>query len=81
MAGTLHRLPTDVPHQPSNVITVQRARADGTSPDVLRAAANWNDRKSHDERRRKARARHKAQAIALRAVAGELERGGMREAA
>lgn len=56
----------------TNTITLQRALEADTSPDVLRAVANWNDRKSHDERRRKARARHKAQAIALRAVAGDL---------
>lgn len=78
-------LPAAAPQQPAT-ITLQRALATGTSPDVLRAAANWNERKSYDERRRKARARHKAQAVALRAVADELEmrahmRGAYLEAA
>jgi hypothetical protein len=62
-------------------ITLQRALATGTSPDVLRAVANWNERKGYDERRRKARHRHKAQCVALRAVADELEDGAMRRAA
>lgn len=70
----IHTLPAAAPQQPAT-ITLQRALAMGTSPDVLRAVANWNERKSFDERRRKARARHKAQAVALRAVADELEAG------
>lgn len=54
------------------VITLQRALAT-TSAASLRAVADWNERKSYDERRRKARARHKAQCVALRAVADDLE--------
>jgi hypothetical protein len=66
-------LPTAAPQQSGNTITLQRALQDGTSPASLRAVADWNERKSYDERRRKARARHKAQCAALRAVADDLE--------
>lgn len=77
-----HRpLPTIAPQQSSNTITRQRALATNTSPAALRAVADWNERKSYDERRRKARARHKAQCVELRVVADELERGQVREAA
>jgi hypothetical protein len=55
------------------VVTAQRALDSGTTPASLRAVADWNDRKSYDERRRKARARHKGQAAALRVVADGLE--------
>ena len=79
--ATIHKLPTAAPQQSGNTITLQRAIATNASPDVLRAVANWNERKSHDERRRKARARLKQQAGELRNVAAQLERGGMREAA
>jgi hypothetical protein len=58
-----------------NTITLQHALAAGASADSLRAIADWNERKSYDERRRKARARHKAQAVALRGVADALEYG------
>jgi hypothetical protein len=81
MVGTLHRLPTAAPQQTGNAITLQRALATGANPASLRAVADWNERKSYDERRRKARHRHKAQAVALSAVVRELERGQMREAA
>lgn len=76
-----HRLPTTAPQQSGNTITLQQALARGTSPDVLCAVASWNEYKSYDERRRKARHRHKAQCVALRNVAAQLERGQMREAA
>jgi hypothetical protein len=79
--ATIHTLPTTAPQQFGNTITLQRASASNTSPAVLRAVANWNERKSHDERRRKARARHRAQRDALRIVAAQLERGGVRKAA
>lgn len=62
------------------VISLQQALA-STTPASLRAVADWNDRKSYDERRRKARARHKGQAAALRVVADEMGRGAMKEAA
>ena len=75
------RLPTDALPQPGNVITAQQAIARGITPEQLRAVANWNERKSHNERRRRARGRLKSQAGELRAVAAQLERGGMREAA
>lgn len=65
----------------TNTITMQRALNAGTTPASLRAVADWNERKSYDERRRKARTRHKAQAVALRAVAAQMERGAVREAA
>lgn len=81
MVGTLHRLPTAATQQSDNTITLQRALATNANPNVLRAVANWNERKSHDERRRKARMRHRAQAEALRNVAAQLERGSLREAA
>lgn len=57
----------------STVVTLQRALAGGVTAHQLRAVANWNERKSHDERRRRARVRHRAQAGALREVAGQLE--------
>ena len=70
----------------TNTITLQQALASGIGPEVLRAVATWNERKSFDERRRKARTRHKAQASALRAVADRLDEesfwgGQVREAA
>ncbi|MGB3042503.1 MAG: hypothetical protein WBB98_04895 [Xanthobacteraceae bacterium] len=74
-------LPTAAPQQSGNTITLRQALARGVTANQLHAVADWNERKSYDERRRKARHRHKAQATALRAVADELERGGMREAA
>jgi hypothetical protein len=55
------------------VVTLQLALASGATAASLRAVAGWNERKSYDERRRKARSRHKAQAAALRAVADDLE--------
>jgi hypothetical protein len=70
--ATIHTLPAAAPQQPAT-ITLQRALSTGTSPDVLRAVADWNERESHNQRRRKARARLKSQAEALRAVAGRLE--------
>lgn len=73
------QLPTAAPQQPAT-ITLQRALAT-TSAASLRAVADWNERESHNQRRRKARARLKSQAGELRAVAAQLERGGMREAA
>lgn len=76
----IHTLPAAAPQQYAT-ITLQQALATGASAASLRAVADWNDRKSFDERRRKARSRHKAQADALRVVADELESGQMREAA
>jgi hypothetical protein len=64
-----------------NCITLQQALATGATADSLRAVADWNERKSFDERRRKARARHKAQAVALRDVADRLDAAGARTAA
>lgn len=61
--------------------TVQRAIRDGMSPAALLAVADWNQRRGFDERRRKARARLRDQAAALRVVAAELDAGEMREAA
>lgn len=72
MTATLHTLPAAAPQQPAT-ISLQAALASCASPDVLRAVANWNERKSHDERRRKARSRHKAQADALRVVADQVD--------
>lgn len=66
-------LPTTAPQQSGNTITLQRALQDGITADSLRAVADWNERKSYDERRRKARARHKEQTVALRAVADAVE--------
>lgn len=68
-------LPTAAPQQSGNITTPQRALHDSVSPAALRAVADWNERKSYDERRRKARSRHKAQAAALRAVADDMEAG------
>jgi hypothetical protein len=65
-------LPTAAPQQSGNTITLERALATGTSPDVLRAVADWNERKGYDARFRPARMRHKAQCAALREVAGRL---------
>lgn len=81
MTATIHLLTPTTPQQSDNTITLQRALATNANPNVLRAVANWNERKSHDERRRKARMRHRAQAEALRNVAAQLERGSLREAA
>ena len=61
--------------------TVQRALRDGMSAAALLAVANWNERRGFDERRRKARARLRDQAAALRSVAGQLGATEMREAA
>ena len=77
--ATIHTLPAAAPQQPAT-ITPRRALAT-TSAASLRAVADWNERKGYDERRRKARARHKAQCVALRGVADELESGQVREAA
>jgi hypothetical protein len=74
-------LPAVAAPQPGNTITIQRALQDGISADSLRAVADWNERKSYDERRRKARARHKAQAVTLRAVADAVEDGDLARAA
>lgn len=57
----------------SAVVTPSRALQDSTTPAGLRAVADWNDRKSYEERRRKSRARHRSQAAALRVVADDLE--------
>jgi hypothetical protein len=80
MTASVHpfaTLPTAAPQQSgnasSNTITLQRALSDQATPERLRAVADWNERRSYDERRRKARTRHKAQAAALRATANELE--------
>jgi hypothetical protein len=67
--------------QQSATITLQQALATGANPASLRAVADWNDRKSFEERRRKARSRHKAQAEALRVVADQVECRQVREAA
>lgn len=77
---SFRQLPTAAPQQ-SATITLAQAIATNSNPAVLRAVARWNERKSYDERRRKARARHKAQAVALRAVADELEGEQMGRAA
>lgn len=66
-------LPTAATQQSGNITTPQRALHDSVSPAALRAVADWNERRGHDERRRRARARHKAQAGALREVAERLE--------
>jgi hypothetical protein len=77
----LHRNPAftraynDLPLASAATITLQQALATNANPAALRAVADWNERKSYDERRRKARSRHKAQAAALRAVADEMEAG------
>jgi len=71
--ATIHKLPTAAPQQSGNTITLQQALASGTTPAILRAVANWNDRKSDDKRRRSARPRLRVQAEALREVAGRLE--------
>lgn len=67
------KLLTAASQQSSNAITLQSALASGTNPASLRAVADWNDRKSYEERRRKSRARHKGQAAALRVVADDIE--------
>jgi hypothetical protein len=66
-------LPTAAPQQSGNTITLQQALATNASPASLRAVADWNERRGYDERRRKVRARHKAQCMALREVANQLE--------
>lgn len=63
------------------VVNLQQALAFGASAASLRAVADWNDRKSYEERRRKSRARHKSQAAALRVVAEQMEGWQVREAA
>lgn len=70
--ATIHRFPTAAEQRPST-ISLQQALAHGISPSVIRAVANWNERKSDDKRRRSARPRLRAQAEALREVAGRLE--------
>jgi hypothetical protein len=77
----LNAHPRTLPLASAAVVTPSRALQDGMTPASLRAVADWNDRKSYEERRRKSRARHKGQAAALRVVADELERGAVREAA
>lgn len=72
MTATIHQLPTAAPQQSGNTITLQQALASGVRPDILLAVANWNERESHNQRRRKARARLKQQAMALREVADRL---------
>lgn len=72
MTATIHPLPTAAPQQSGNTITLERALADGATPERLRAVADWNERKSYDARFRPARMRHKAQCVALREVAGRL---------
>ena len=67
--------------QRTTTTTVQRALRDGMSAAALLAVANWNERRGFDERRRKARARLRDQAAALRSVAGQLGATEMREAA
>jgi hypothetical protein len=73
--ATIHLLTPTTPQQAGNTITLQQALATNANPSSLRAVADWNERKSFDERRRKARARHKAQCLALRAVAEQMEAG------
>lgn len=65
-------LPTTAPQQSGNTINLQQALARGITADQLTAVANWNEHESHNQRLRKARARLKAQAEALREVAGRL---------
>lgn len=77
----IHTLPAATANLPATVTNVQRAMRDGMSSAALLAAANWNERRGYDERRRKARARHKGQAVALRKVAGLLDAVEMGEAA
>ena len=79
--STRRSLPTAAPQQSGNTITLQQALATNANPAALLAVASWNERKSYDERRRKARSRHKAQCVALRGVADEVECGAVREAA
>lgn len=70
--------------QSGNVITLQQALARGIAAHQLRAVANWNERETHNQRRRKARSRLKAQAAALRETARKLEQSNVesyREAA
>ena len=59
--------------QTAGVVSVGRALSDGMAPEALRAVAAWNQRKSYDERRRRARLRHRAQAAALGEAADRLE--------
>lgn len=79
-AANDNTLRTVAPQQ-SATVSVQRAMRDGMSPAALMAVVKWNERRGFDERRRKARARLRDQAAALRAVAGEVEGAQMREAA
>lgn len=79
-AKQIAALRTVAPQQ-SATATVTRAIRDGMSPAALLAVAAWNERRGYDERRRKARARLRDQAAALRVVAAELEAVGWREAA
>ncbi|EKS29296.1 hypothetical protein [Afipia felis] len=73
--------PRLLPLASAAVITLQQALASGTTAASIRAVADWNERKSYDERRRKARSRQKAQAAALRVVADQLGGWQVREAA
>lgn len=59
--------------QPLAISNIARATADGMTAASLRAVADWNERKSYDERRRRARARLKQQAVALRVLADQRE--------
>lgn len=82
--ATIHTFPTAAPQQSGNTITLQQALARGVTADQLTAVADWNERESHNQRRRKARARLKQQAEALREVADRLavaQHMQMREAA
>jgi hypothetical protein len=65
-------LPAAAKQQPTTT-TAQRAIRDGMSAAALFAVSKWNERRGFDERRRKARARLRDQAAALRAVASDLE--------
>lgn len=87
MAASVHpfaSFPTAAPQQSDNTITLTQALARGSTADQLTAVANWNEQESHNQRRRKARARLKQQAEALREVADRLavaQHMQMREAA
>lgn len=67
--------------QPLVITNIARATSDGMTAASLRAAADWNERKSFDERRRRARSRLKQQAVALRVLADQMEGVQVREAA
>lgn len=79
-AANDNTLPAVAPQQ-SAITTAQRAIRDGMSPAALLAVASWCERRGYDERRRKARARLRDQAAALRSVAEQLDATEMREAA